>query len=121
MDIIIGIIVAIVAIVIALKLLGLLLTGIGMLFSYLERFIFATIGWGILGAIITHFALDKWEYGAIGGAVWGLITEIFRLFYSRCPHCGSKNTGHEYMEDGVKYKLEGNLRHCNNCGRDFTT
>ena len=120
MDIIIGIIVAIVVIVIALKLLGLLLTGIGMLFS-LERFIFATIGWGILGAIITHFALDKWEYGAIGGAVWGLITEIFRLFYSRCPHCGSKNTGHEYMEDGVKYKLEGNLRHCNNCGRDFTT
>ena len=79
MDIIIGIIVAIVVIVIALKLLGLLLTGIGMLFSYLERFIFATIGWGILGAIITHFALDKWEYGAIGGAVWGLITEIFRL------------------------------------------
>ena len=33
MDIIIGIIVSIVVIVIALKLLGLLLTGIGMLFS----------------------------------------------------------------------------------------
>lgn len=93
MDIIIGIIVAIVVIVIALKLLGLLLTGIGMLFSYLERFIFAAIGWGILGAIITHFALDKWEYGAIGGAVWGLITEIFAYFIHAAPTVEAKTQG----------------------------
>ncbi|MBF0651487.1 hypothetical protein IR083_21975 [Dysgonomonas sp. GY75] len=113
-----GIIVVIIGIAILLFLLKKILFGLGYIWAIVGPYVKPMSIFGLLGGVVSYFAISNFLTGMVIGGIIGLILKIAGALDTKCPDCGSKNTSNKYYSNGIEIKVEGG-KHCDDCGKNF--